>query len=145
LEDQLAAWRCAYENLRPGGRFVVDVTMPDQGTYADSFRHPAREIVEIDLDTYEEATQTRLIRYKTTRYFAHEQRARIRFLYDKFIGAAPPERTISDFESHVYYPREMALLFLHTGFEIEASYGDYQGRPLHTSSPQMIFCGRKAA
>jgi hypothetical protein len=30
--------------------------------------------------------QTRLIRYKTTRYLAHEQRARIRFLYDKFVG-----------------------------------------------------------
>lgn len=143
LEDQLAAWRCAYENLKPGGRFVVDVTMADQSTYADSFRTPAREVVEIDLDNFEEETKTRLIRYKTTRYLAHEQRARIRFLYDKFVGDAQPERSVSDFESHVYYPREMRLLFLHTGFEVETVYGDYQGHPLHPSSPQMIFCGVK--
>jgi len=32
-------------------------------------------------------TGIRMIRYRTTRYLAHEQRARIRFLYDKF--AAP--------------------------------------------------------
>lgn len=141
LDDQLAAWRCAYVNLAPGGRLLVDVTMPDLGGYADSFRAPAREVVEIDLDTFDEATSTRLLRYKTTRYLAHEQRARIRFLYDKFVGQGQPERSISDFESHVYYPREMELLFLHTGFEIETIYGDYRGRPLKPDSPQMIFCG----
>jgi len=143
LDDQLAAWRRAYENLVPGGRFVVDVTMADQGSYADSFRTPPRELVEVDLDTFDEATSTRLIRYKTTRYLAHKQRACIRFLYDKFVGEAPPERSISDFESHVYYPREMQLLFMHTGFQVEAVYGDYRGRPLNVASPQMIFCGVK--
>ncbi|HEY0073249.1 MAG TPA: class I SAM-dependent methyltransferase [Abditibacteriaceae bacterium] len=143
LEDQLATWRCAYQNLKPGGRFVVDVTMADQATYADSFRNPAREIMEIDLDTFDEETNTRLIRYKTTRYLADQQRARIRFLYDKFVETHQPERSISDFESHVYYPREMHLLFLHSGFEVEEVYGDYQGRPLKPTSSQMIFCGRK--
>ena len=141
LDDQLATWRCAYNNLMPGGRFIVDVTMADQGAYADSFRTPARELVEIDLDTFDEATSTRLIRYKTTRYLAHEQRARIRFLYDKYEGEGQPQRSISDFESHVYYPREMQLLFMHTGFQVETVYGDYQWRPLKPASPQMIFCG----
>lgn len=144
LEDQLAAWRCAYQNLVPGGRFIVDVTMPDLSAYADSLRQPPRELVEIDLDTFEEATSTRMLRYKTTRYLADDQRAHIRFLYDKFLGTAPPERSVSDFESHVYYPREMRLLFLHTGFTIEAVYGDYQGRSLRPSSRQMIFVGVKA-
>jgi hypothetical protein len=100
--------------------------------------------VEIDLDTYDAPTQTRLIRYKTTRYLAHEQRAQIRFLYDKYIGVGQPERSVSDFESHVYYPREMELLFLQTGFEIETVYGDYLRRPLGPSSPQMIYCGIKS-
>jgi SAM-dependent methyltransferase len=141
LEDQLAAWRAAFQNLRPGGRFVVDVTMADLASYADSFRSPPREVVEIDLDTYDAPTRTRLLRYRTTRYFADEQRARIRFLYDKHVGEAQPERSISDFESHVYYPREMRLLYLHAGFQVEAVYGDYRGRPLRAGSPQMIFCG----
>ena len=143
LEDQLAAWRSAYQNLFAGGRFVVDVTMADLGNYAESFHSPPRELVEVDLDTFDMQTLTRLLRYKTTRYLAHEQRARIRFLYDKYVGTAQPERTVSDFESHVYYPREMELLFRHTGFDVEAVYGDYRSQPLTASSPQMIFIGRK--
>lgn len=151
LDDQLAAFRCAYDNLAPGGCLIVDVTMADLSRYADSFRAPAaREVVEIDLDTFEAETQTRLIRYKTTRYLAHEQRARIRFLYDKFVGPGgqqgsppPPERSVSDFESHVYYPREMHLLFRLAGFAVEKVQGDYWGRALEPSSPQMIFTGRK--
>lgn len=143
LEDQLAAWRQAFDNLVPGGRFVIDVTMADLGGYVDSFRTPAREIVEIDLDTFDPDTKTRLLRYKTTRYLAHEQRACIRFLYDKYIGDAPPERSISDFESHVYYPRELELLYRHTGFQVESFHGDYQGRPLSPKSPQLIVVGIK--
>lgn len=143
LEDQLAAWRRAYQNLVPGGRFLVDVVMPDLAIYADSFRSPPREVVEVDLDTFEEATSTRLLRYRTTRYWSHEQRAHVRFLYDKFVGDAPAERAVSDFESHVYYPRELRLLFLHAGFTVEAVYGDYRGRPPGPASPQMIVVGTK--
>lgn len=146
LDDQLAAFRCAFGNLTPGGRFIVDVTMADLGGYTDSFRSPAREVMEIDLDTFEEETQTRMLRYKTTRYLAHEQRARIRFLYDKFVGSdTVQERSVSDFESHVYYPRELHLLFRHTGFTVEKVVGDYHGRPLQPDSPQMIFTGIKPA
>ena len=145
LEDQLAAWRQAYDNLLPGGRFVVDVTMPNLGSYVDSFRTPAREVVEIDLDTFEPETGTRLLRYKTTRYAAHDQKAQIRFLYDKFIGAAPPERSISDFESHVYYPRELELLYRHTGFQVEKIYGDYHNHAIGSNSPQLIVVGVKPA
>lgn len=143
LDDQLAAWRQAYDNLVPGGRFVVDVVMGDLGAYADSFRRPARELVEIDLDTFEEASGTRLLRYKTTRYLAHEQRARIRFRYEKWVRDAQPEHSISDFESHVYYPRELELLYRHTGFQVETVYGDYRGGPLKASSSQMVFVGVK--
>ena len=143
LEDQLAAWRRAYDNLVPGGRFVVDVRMAELGNYVDSLRSPTRETVEIDLDTFDAESKTRLLRYKTTRYRAHEQKACIRYLYDKFIGAAPPERSISDFESHVFYPRELELLYRYAGFHVESIFGDYQGRPLHPKSPQLIVVGLK--
>lgn len=141
LDDQLAAWRCAFENLVPGGRFIVDVAMADLNGYAGSFLNRPRELMEIDRDTFDEATQTRMLRYKTTRYLADEQRARIRFLYDKIVAGGPLERSISDFESHVYYPREMHLLFRITGFQVEQVYGDYRCRPLHPDSSQMIFSG----
>jgi SAM-dependent methyltransferase len=145
LEDQLAAWRTAHRNLAAGGRFVADLTMPNLTVYAESMQTPPRTTVEIDIDTSDPVTGTRLLRYKTTRYIPHEQRAEIRFLYDKFPDGERVDRYVSDFEAHVYYPREVELLFLFTGFEVEAKYGSYTMKGLRRTSRQLIVIGRKAA
>ena len=145
LQDQLDAWKHAYNNLVDGGRLVVDVSMPPMAAYADSFQIPPRAILEIDRDVTDPESGDRLIRSKTTRYLPHEQRAHVRFLYDKFSTGILSEHYISDFESHVYFPRELQLLFMHTGFSIEASFGDYRGRALNSKSEQMIMMGLKGA
>jgi SAM-dependent methyltransferase len=143
LDDQIAAWRCAWEGLAEGGRFVVDLTMPNLAAYADSLQMPPRTFVEVDIDARDPDTGTRLLRYKTTRYLAHEQRAEIRFLYDKFPDSSRVDRYVSDFDCHVYYPREVELLFRLTGFRAEAWFGDYSMRRLRTSSRQLIGVGVK--
>jgi SAM-dependent methyltransferase len=143
LEDQIAAWRCVFENLRNGGRFVAELTMPNLTAYAESMQLPPRAVLEIDIDTRDPGTGTRLVRYKTTRYLPHEQRAEIRFLYDKFPGGEQVDRYISDFDCHVYYPRELALLFRIAGFSTEAWFGDYALRPLRATSRQLIAVGNK--
>ncbi len=142
LEDQMAAWSCARSNLVPGGRFVVDLTMPDLSAYAESMQTPPRTLLEIDVDTRDPATGARLLRYKTTRYLPHEQRAEIRFLYDKFPAGEAVDRYVSDFDCHVYYPREVELLFLVTGFTVEARFGDYWMHPIRPTSRQLIMIGR---
>lgn len=143
LDDQLATFRRAYGNLAPGGRFVADLTMPNLAVYAESMQTPPRTTVEIDIDTTDPATGVRMLRYKTTRYLPHKQRAEIRFLYDKFPERDRVERYVSDFESHVYYPRELELLFRTTGFELEARYGSYTLKPPRHSSPLMLYIGRR--
>jgi SAM-dependent methyltransferase len=148
LEDQLAVWRSAYASLRPGGRFVVDLTMPNLAAYVDSMASPPRALVEMDIDQESDDKVHRLIRYKTTRYEAHQQRAHVHFLYDRFEMRADDEqarRYVSDFESHVYFPRELMLLFLHTGFTIEQTWGGYRGEKLRSHSRSIIMVGRTAA
>jgi SAM-dependent methyltransferase len=145
LDDQVAAWRCAWDGLADEGRFIVDLTMPNLATYADSMQTPPRTFVEVDIDTRDPITGTRLLRYKTTRYVPHEQRAEIRFLYDKFPDSSQVDRYVSDFDSHVYYPREVELLFRLTGFRVETWFGDYAMRQLRTSSRQLIGVGVKSA
>ncbi len=76
---------------------------------------------------------------------AESQRAKVLFLFEKYVDDSAVERYIDDFESHVYFPRELRLLFLHTGFEVEAVYGDFQRRAPRTTSPQIIVVGRKPA
>lgn len=145
IDEQLTVWRRAYDNLSPGGRFLVDLTMPDVTAYADSLRTPPRTPVEIDIDTEDSETGERLLRYKTTSYLAHEQRAEIRFIYDKLEPSGRVDRYLSDFTAHVYYPRELELLFRMTGFEVEARYGDYAMRTLRRTSRALIFMGRRPA
>jgi hypothetical protein len=143
LEDQLATWRRVYGNLAPGGRFVADLIMPPLASYAESMQTPPRTLLEIDVDTRDPVTGARLLRYKTTRYLGHEQRAEIRFLYDKFPRDEGAVRYVSDFDCHVYYPRELELLFIATGFEVEHKFGSYDMRPLWATCPQLLITGRR--
>ena len=145
LDDQLAVWRAARASLVPGGRFVVDLTMPNLTAYVDSMASPPRALVEMDIDHESNDGQRRLIRYKTIRYEAHRQRAHVHFLYDSFEGDDDEQarRSISDFESHVYFPRELELLFRYTGFEIEATYGGYHGERLRSRSSALVMIGRR--
>jgi SAM-dependent methyltransferase len=145
LRDQLDAWRQAFQNLAPAGRFVVETVMPNFSAYVDSFLNPPRTLVEIDRDVTDERRKIRLVRRKTVNYLPDEQRAQIRFLYEKYHRKSLIESYIDDFESHVYFPRELRLLFLNSGFEIEDVFGDYNRRPLRASSQLMIMIGKKPA
>jgi SAM-dependent methyltransferase len=143
LDDQIAVWRAAWDNLSPGGRFVVDVACPDLVACALAAQSPPRQTLELDTDSTDPKTGERLIRHKAVAYLPHEQRAQTTFLYDKFQEDHRVDRYISDFAAHVYFPRELELLFLYTGFCLEAMYGDWRRRPLGRTSPQMIAIGRK--
>jgi hypothetical protein len=97
----------------------------------------------MDIDAEAPDEGSRLIRYRAVRYLPHIQRARIHFLYDAFAASEAADRFVSDFESHVYFPRELELLFRLTGFEVEERWGDYRFRPLRATSRQMIMAGRR--
>jgi hypothetical protein len=99
-------------------------------SFADSFSVPPRTPLEVDIDNIDESDGTRLIRRKTTRYLSHEQRAQIRFMYEKYQHGRAVESYIDDFACHVFFPRELRLLFSHTGYEVEETFGDYRGRAL---------------
>lgn len=144
LQDQLTVWNQCRRNLRPGGRFVVEITMPNMATFADSFNVPPRALVEIDVDKSDESDGVRFIRRKTSRYLSHEQCAETRFLYEKYQNGRAIDGYIDDFAGHVFFPRELQLLFIHTGFEVEQTLGDYRGRPLKPNSPLIIMIGKLA-
>jgi SAM-dependent methyltransferase len=141
LDEQIALWRNAYDNLCNGGRFLVEINMPDLAVFADSYRGSPHVPVEVDLDNYNKADGTRLIRRRTTRYRSHQQRAEILFIYEKYRQGRAIESFIDDFTAHVFFPRELELLFIHTGFEVEAICGDYRGRPLAPDSSLIIMTG----
>lgn len=144
LQDQLDVWNLCRRNLRPGGRFLIEITMPNMAIFADSFNVPPRALVEIDVDKWDESDGVRFIRRKTSRYLSHEQCAQTRFLYEKYKNGRAVDGYIDDFVGHVFFPRELQLLFIHTGFEIEHTFGDYRSGPLKPNSPLIIMIGKMA-
>lgn len=142
LEDRLQVWRNARRLLSTGGRFVIDITMPDIRTFSSSLETPPRALVEIDGDREDEHTRERLIRSKTTRYDPYRQLARVTFVYDKFQADRPVDRYVSDFESHVYYPAELELLFLYTGFTIEHVWSDFSLKAPNPRTRELVIVGQ---
>ncbi len=117
--------------------------MPDLATLAESQRVTPRALLQLDVDASRRAEGTRLLRCTATMYEPHEQRADVRFLYDRFETAEPSDRFVSDFQSHVYFPSEMELLFAATGFETVHRYGDYDFSFVGRTSPYLITLGRR--
>lgn len=148
LEEQISAWRAVHRNLAPAGRFLVAEQMANLPVLSDSLSSPPRVLLELDSDTARESggRRVRLVRYRATRYFPHQQRASVRFLYDKLHEPSEiSERFLSDYECHVFFPRELELLFRFTGFEIEHIWGDYRRNPLSQGSRHLIIVGRKSS
>ncbi len=145
LDDQLAAWRMAWINLNAGGRFIADVPTPEFAVLAESLQIPRRATLQIDNDTARpnEHGEKRLVRYRAVTYRAGEQCATVRYLYDAFQDGAQPERFLSDYEHHVYFPRELELLFRSSGFHVESVWGDYHEAPLQNHSRALVVVGRK--
>jgi len=69
--------------------------------------------------------------------------AAVHYFYDQFANAAGPERFLSDYQRHVYYPRELELLFRLAGFKVEAVWGDYGQSPLEHRSRVLVMVGMK--
>ncbi len=138
LDDRLRTWHNAFRLLRPGGAFVLDVSIPDLGILAESQRVWPRANLQFDVDaTRPTDDHPRLLRCTATSYEPQDQRADVRYFYDRFT-ADSAGRFVSDFQSHIYFPSELELLFVTTGFETAQRYGDYTFTPFGRTSPYLI-------
>jgi SAM-dependent methyltransferase len=147
LDDRLRTWCAVHDRLKPGGHFLMDVTMPDLATLAEAQRIAPRALVQLDVDASRRTARgpARLLRCTATMYDPETQRADVRFLYDRFDSAADPDRFVSDFPSHVYFPSELELLFETSGFELVQQFGDYGFVPFGRVSPYLITLARRRA
>lgn len=141
LEEQLGAFGCAHRHLVPGGRFIIDIYSPNLHLLALASASPGQ--MELDTDVNAPDLGFRLVRYNTRAYYEHDQHYQLRFVHEKVMAGGQVTKRISEYKVHVYFPREMRLLYMHCGFTVEDVFGDYLWRPFTSSSPRMIFVGRK--
>ena len=140
LEQQLGAFKNTYDHLMPGGRFVVDVSLPDIDFLSDALNRPSTVYLEDEIVA--PADEFTMLLYTTRKYDQIEQLQHLTWTHEKFFATGENERYLTRLDMHVFFPRELQLLFLATGFSIEAIYGSYDWQPFGRGTRQIVV-GRK--
>lgn len=140
IEQQLDAFKNTYEHLAMNGRFVVDISLPDIDYLSDALNRPSHVYMEDEIEAPDE--QFTMLLYSSRKYDQIEQLQHIIWTHEKFFETGENERYLTKLDMHIFFPRELQLLFLATGFSIEAIYGGYDWKPLGKGTRQIVV-GRK--
>ncbi|MBA2395565.1 MAG: methyltransferase domain-containing protein [Ktedonobacteraceae bacterium] len=140
LEQQLGTFRNTFDHLAPNGRFVVDIFLPDIDYLSDALNRPSHVYLEDEIES-PDGDFTMLL-YSSRKYDPFEQLQHLVGTHEKFFETGDNERYLTKLDMHVFFPRELQLLFLATGFAIEAIYGDYDWKPFGKGTRQIVV-GRK--
>ncbi len=139
IEQQLGAFKSTYDHLAPGGRFVVDLFLPDIDYLSNALNRPSHVYLEDEINVADEFT---MLLYSSRKYDPIEQLQHIVWTHEKFFETGEHERYLTRLDMHIFFPRELQLLFLASGFQIEAIYGGYDWKPFGQGTRQIVV-GRK--
>jgi SAM-dependent methyltransferase len=137
-DEQLSVWRGARRWLRAGGLLAVDVTAPDLERLLAGRDAPTPR--RLDLEVSRDGRTLR--RTVATRYDATTQQETLAYDYHMSEADGTVRDYRSQFTMRVYFPRELALLFCATGFNMERLLGSYRGEPSSARSPLLLALGR---
>ena len=140
IEQQLDTFKNTYDHLALNGRFVVDISLPDIDYLSAALNRPSYVYLEDEISAPDDAFT--MLLYTTRKYDQVEQLQHITWTHEKYFETGENERYLTRLDMHVFFPRELQLLFLATGFSIEAIYGGYDWKPLGKGTRQIVV-GRK--
>jgi len=140
IEQQLDAFKNTYDHLASNGRFVVDTFLPDIDYLSDALNRPTHVYLEDEIEAPD--GEFTMLLYSSRKYDPFEQLQHIVWTHEKFFENGNNERYLTKLDMHVFFPRELQLLFLAAGFAIEAIYGSYDWKPFGKGTRQIVV-GRK--
>ena len=120
------------EHLAPGGRFVLDVSVP---VPEDLARDPGRAY---RVPPFRHPTAGCVVKYEE--YFAYDhvtQVLHVDLVFTKRDDEA--ERWTTHLAQRMYFPQELGALLHYNGFQVLALEGDFAGGPLTGASDMMIW------
>jgi SAM-dependent methyltransferase len=128
VEDFLARVR---QHLAPGGRFVMDLSVP---VPEDLARDPNRAYAT---PKFRHPTTGEVVRYKE--YFDYDRVRQVLFVSMVFEPvAAGAESFVTPLAHRQFFPREWEALLHYNGFTVESMAGDFAGGPLDRHSDVMV-------
>jgi SAM-dependent methyltransferase len=125
------------EHLAPGGRFVVDLSMPpladltrgpERPFHAPRFRHPTAGVM-----------------VKNRERFDYDPLRQVLFVGMEFEPVDDPESGwVTPLAHRQFFPQEWEALLHYNGFAVERVEGDFHGGPLTADSDVMVWYVRPA-
>jgi SAM-dependent methyltransferase len=125
-------------HLAPGGRFVVDLSVPNAADLArpatraysaPRFRHPTAKVVVSNRE-----------------YFDYDPVRQVLFVTMEFEPLGQPsEAWMTPLAHRQFFPREWEALLHYNGFAVDDVYGDFEGGPLTADSDTMVWHTRRAS
>jgi SAM-dependent methyltransferase len=123
-------------HLAPGGRFVVDLSMPPLAELsrdalrphnAPRFRHPTAQVV-----------------VKNREYFNYDPLRQVLFVSMEFEPVGDPDRSwMTPLTHRQFFPQEWEALLHYGGFDTVRVDGDFYGSPLTKDSEMMVWHARR--
>ena len=123
-------------HLAPGGRFVVDLSVPSlenlsrdpaRPYHAPRFRHPTAGVM-----------------VKNRERFDYDPVRQVLFVSMEFEPMHDPENAwVTPLAHRQFFPQEWETLLHYNGFDVERVEGDFQGGPLTKDSDVMVWQARK--
>ncbi len=129
-DEVLSCFRCVYKHLLDGGKFLIDIFVPDP---IFLYREPGKLY---EVMRFEHPRGGECIVKERNEYDPETQ---INHIYWYFFRDAAKEPELYSFDMHMIYPDTMDRLLTEAGFRIEEKLGDYDGRPMDENSPLQIY------
>ena len=138
VEDQLACLESVRRSLVPGGRFILNLFVPDPSLVVAQDRRRNLH------SEYTDARGLRCELWVSPEYEVTTQRIAIRASVEAYEGERLVETTETALTVRMVYRYEMEHLLARSGFEVEALYGDFDERLLTEDCREMIWVARRA-
>ena len=125
----------AREHLLPGGRLVVDLSMPSLADLLRDPRHAYRA------PRFRHATTGELVRYSER--YDYDSIRQILFVTTEFSPEGHPQDSwIVPLSHRQFFPQEWEMLLHYNGFSVDAVHGDFYGGELTRTSDVMVWHAR---
>lgn len=141
VPDQLAALAAARAALAPGGRLVLDLFDPRLNVLAEAAEGPAA-LAGTGRGYRDQRGQWR--ERVAARYDLDSQIVDLTYVYERVgDGGSVVERSFERLRVRYFTRWEFEHLLVRAGYEVEALYGGWDGRPLDAEGEDMIWIARK--
>jgi len=141
VPDQLAALAAARAALTPGGLLVLDLFDPRLDVLAEAAEGPAA-LVETGRAYRDRRGPWR--ERVAARYDLDSQIVDLTYVYERVAdGGIVVERSFERIRVRYFTRWEFEHLLARAGYEVEALYGGWDGRPLSAEGEDMIWIARK--